>query len=152
MMKRISKFAAGAVLAVMLAGSSMTAWAAEWLQLDDGSWMYEVEGGYAYGWQQIDGYWYYLDTETGVWKPSPAITEESAVHLLANALKKAGLYQNERADLICRVDNSDENYVYISVGTQKTPNYFSILNTFTVNRRTGRAESGYSKDKFNLWQ
>lgn len=151
MKKRINKYTAGLVLAALLAGSSMTAWAGEWIQLDNGSWMYEEEDGYAYGWQQIDGYWYYLDVETGIWKPAPAITEESAVYLLGNALKKAGLYQDEGAELICRVDSSDNNYIYISVGTEKTPNYFSILNTFTVNRKTGRAESSYSKDKFDLW-
>lgn len=152
MKKLMSKRAAGAVLAVMLAGSSMTAWAGEWIQLDNGSWMYENEGGYACGWQQIGGYWYYLDDATGIWNPSPAITDEAAARLLGNALKKAGLYQDEGADVICRVDSSNENYVYLSVGTEKSPNYFSILNTFTVNRKTGRAESGYSKDKFNLWE
>lgn len=152
MNKSIRKYVSGVVLAVMLAGSSMTVWAGEWIQLDNGSWMYEEEDGYAYGWQQIDGYWYYLDTATGIWNPSPAITDEAASRLLWNALKKAGLYQNEGSDLICRVDSSDENYVYLSVGTETGPNGFSTLNTFKANRKTGRAESSYSKDKFNLWE
>ncbi|MGL5437358.1 MAG: hypothetical protein ACRDBO_18590 [Lachnospiraceae bacterium] len=152
MKKNIGKYAAGTLLAAMLAGSSMTVWAGEWIQLDNGSWMYEQEEGYAYGWQQIDGYWNYLDAGTGIWSAKPAITDDAASHLLWNALKKAGLYQNEGAELICKVVYSDKSKVTVSVGTETGPNGFAVLNNFDVNRKDGTAKSNYSKTTFNLWE
>lgn len=152
MKKYMKKYVAGLVFSIMLAGSSMTAWAGQWLQQDEGSWLYEDEGSYAYGWQQIDGYWYYLDAESGIWNARPAITDEAAEHLLWNALKKADLYQKEGAELICKVVYSEQNQATISVGTETGPNGFSIINNFKVDRRQGIAKSNYSKTTFDLWE
>ncbi len=151
MKRNIRNFAVGTMLAAMLTGSSMTAWAGDWTQLDNGSWMYAQEDGYAYGWQQIDGYWNYLDAETGIWSAKPAITDEAASKLLWNALKKADLYQREGAELVCKVVYSDKSKVTLSVGTESGPNGFSVLNNFDVNRKDGTAKSNYSKTIFNLW-
>lgn len=142
----------GIVLAMMVFGCSFSAWAGGWVQADNGDWRYEDEGSYATGWQNIDGIWYCLDTETGVWNPRPAMNGETASYLLSNKLKEANLYQDEKAEVICRVDYVMEGVIYISVGTQTSPNDFSVITNFEVKQRTGAAEAPSTKIKFNLWE
>lgn len=142
----------GVVLAVFVIGSTFPAWAGEWVQNASGDYLYEEDGIYATGWQKIDGTWYYLDTETGVWNPKPAMNGETASYLLSNKLKDAGLYQDEKAEVVCRVDYIMDGTIYLSVGTQTSPNDFSIITSFEVNQRRGTAESRDTKIKFNLWE
>lgn len=60
-MRKTKKQLATLGLAVMLASSmSMTAFADQWQQ-DTTGWWYEQDGGYAIGWQWIDGKCYYFD-------------------------------------------------------------------------------------------
>lgn len=60
-MRKTKKQLAALGLAVMLASSmSMTAFAGQWQQ-DTIGWWYEQDGGYAIGWQWIDGKCYYFD-------------------------------------------------------------------------------------------
>ena len=54
--------------------TEMKAYAAEWQQAENGDWTYaEDDGSLASGWQKIDGVWYYLDGETGVWNSHPSL-------------------------------------------------------------------------------
>lgn len=139
-----------AVLAVLTLGCPAAAWAG-WTQ-QDGNIRYEDESGHAVGWQEIDGFWYYFDTETGIYNSRPYMTGEAASHLLCNKLKEANLYQDEGAELICRVDYMTDSMIRLSAGIQTSPNDFSIINTFEVQRKYGTAESKVTKQKFNLWE
>ena len=140
------------MLAVLTFGSAFTAWAGEWTQAENGDWRYEEEGVYATGWQNIGGIWYYLDTETGIWNPRPAMTGEAASHLLSNKLKEAGLYQDEESEVICRVDYITDGVIYLSVGLQTSPNDFAVITSYEVNQRRGMAENRSTKINFNLWE
>lgn len=141
----------GILLAMMILGGSFSAWAGEWVQAEDQSWRYEEAGVYAAGWQKIDGTWYYLDTETGIWNAKPALSGEAASYLLSNKLKEAGLYQEEGAELVCRVDYISDGIVYLSVGIETSPNDFSIITSFEVNQKKGTAEARSTKIIFDLW-
>ena len=58
--------------------TEMKSYAAEWQQAENGDWTYaEDDGSLASGWQKIDGVWYYLDGETGVWNSHPSLDETS---------------------------------------------------------------------------
>lgn len=140
------------VLTVFAIGCTFPVWAGEWAVNDNGDYLYEEDGVYATGWQNIDGTWYYLDGETGVWNPRPTMNGEAASHLLSNKLKAAGLYQNEDSEVVCRVDYIMDGIIYLSVGTQTSPNDFSVITSFEVNQRRGTAESKNTKIKFNLWE
>ena len=60
--------------AAVLALSAQTAWAGSWIEEPMG-WFYEKDDGETVrGWNQINGIWYYMDTETGVWQKEPAIS------------------------------------------------------------------------------
>lgn len=147
---KINKF--GAVLAALIMGCTFPSWAGEWIQEDNGDWLYEEDGAYATGWQSIDGIWYYLDTESGVLNSRPTMTGEAASHLLSNKLKEAGLYQDEESELVCRVDYIMDGVIYISVGLQSSPNDFTVITSYEVNQRRGTAEDRSTKIKFNLWE
>lgn len=142
----------GVLLAALVIGSAFPAWAGQWVQDDNGDYRYEEDGLYAAGWQKIDGTWYYLDTETGVWNPRPTMNGETASYLLSNKLKDAGLYQDEEAEVVCRVDYIMDRTIYLSVGIWTSPNDFSTITSFEVNQRRGTAESKETKIKFNLWE
>lgn len=140
------------ILAVISVGCVFPAWAGEWVLEDNGAYRYEEEGSNLTGWQNIDGMWYCLDDETGVWNPRPTMNGETASYLLSNKLKEAGLYQDESSEAICRVDSIMDGIIYLSVGLQTSPNDFAIITSFEVNQRRGTAESRNTKIKFNLWE
>lgn len=151
--KKIFSMFTGLFTAVFLmVGCAFPAWAGEWTQAENGDWRYEEDGVYATGWQNIDGIWYYLDTETGIWNPRPAMTGEAASYLLSNKLKEAGLYQDESSEPICRVDYIVDGVIYLSVGLQTSPNDFSVITSYEVNQRRGTAENRSTKINFNLWE
>ena len=67
--------------------TELKAYAAEWQQAENGDWTYkEDDGSLASGWQKIDGVWYYLDAENGVWDSHPSLDETSVCYLVENAL------------------------------------------------------------------
>lgn len=71
------------------------------------------------GWNQIDGRWYCLDAQTGVWIPRPVLTAEAASYLLDNKLKDLGLYQDEEEELEFKVDYEDGSQLILSVGYEE---------------------------------
>ena len=69
---------AGVGLMVSILGCTFPAWAGEWIQGENGQWVYEENQELLKGWNRIDGIWYCLDTETGVWIEKPSMTSEKA--------------------------------------------------------------------------
>lgn len=152
---------------------AMPVYAGNWIQDEGSTWYYEEPEGYVTGWQEInenwyyfneDGSmltgwlndsdynkWYYLDTQTGVWNSKPAIDEVSACHLLENALKTAGLYQNEDAELLFRVTENTDSEIQVSVGVETGPDRFSPINAYTINKKSGIAKTTVG-DNLYLYQ
>ncbi len=135
-------FGAAAALALIL--PAVPAFGGQWEQDSGGAWYYEENGERAVGWTKIDGKWYALDEETGVWIERPALTEEAACYLLENYLADAGLYQNEDEEVYCRVDYVSREGYTISAGYEEKPGLFRTLNTYEVNvkNRTAKALVG----------
>lgn len=73
---------AGVAVMVSILGCTFPAWAGEWIQEESGQWVYEENQELLKGWNRIDGIWYCLDTETGVWIEKPSMTSEAACRLL----------------------------------------------------------------------
>ncbi len=137
----------------LAAGLAVTpAYAAGWSQEGE-SWYYYGEAGERKnGWVQADedGLWYYLDNETGRWVRRPVLDTEAAVHLMENAIKKSGYYQNEEQPVEVREDWRDEKTVYLSVRVITGPNSDTRLNNYEVNRRTGAVKAAVGEN-FNLY-
>lgn len=149
---------------------SFPAWAGQWIQDEIGDWYYEVEneetgdglareGGVQdtretvvlTGWNRIEGRWYYLDSQTGVWIPRPSLTSEAASHLLDNKLKDLGLYQDEEEELEFKVDYEDGSQLILSVGYEEKPGQFHRLNSYGIDRKKGTAEPVIGKEIISLW-
>lgn len=151
-------------LLVLFAGvMAMPVYAGTWVQSEDAAWYYDEAEGFVTGWQEIDEHWYYfnedgsmltgwmkdsdydkwyyLDTQTGVWNSQPAINEVSACYLLENAVKAAGLYQNEDAELVFRVLENNNNEIQVSVGKETAPDRYSQINAYTINKKSGIAKA-----------
>ena len=84
-MKMRYRLAAIAAMESIL-GLTFPAWAGEWIQGENGQWVYEENEEPLKGWNRINGTWYCLDTETGVWIEKPSMTAEAACRLLENKL------------------------------------------------------------------
>ncbi len=152
--KIVGKFAAALAAGVLFAaipGGGLTAWAGEWSQTEDGTWYYLEEGERVTGWQRIDGVWYCLDEESGAWIPKPSLTFENISYLLANYLTEQNMYQYEEYDVICRLEEEDENTITVSVGYEDRPGYFHTLNTYEISKKSGMADPVIGTD-FSLWQ
>ena len=63
---------------ISLTGPALPSWAGQWLQNQEEGWLYQEDGVSLTGWQNIDGWWYYLDPETGLWQENPSITAQGA--------------------------------------------------------------------------
>ena len=139
--------------AALAAGLAVTpAYAAGWSQ-EDGVWYYYGESGEKEnGWIQAeeDGLWYYLASDTGSWMQRPVLDTEAAVHLLENAIKKAGYYQNEKQPVEVREDWRDDRVICMSVRMITGPNSDAILNNYEVNRKTGAVKAAVG-GSFNLY-
>ncbi len=88
--------------------TEMKAYAAEWQQAENGDWTYaEDEGSHATGWQKIDGVWYYLEPETGVWNSHPALDQTSVCYLVENAVNRQdGLTGKFRRTSFCITEST----------------------------------------------
>jgi len=151
------------LLVLCVSVMAMPVYAGTWVQSEDAAWYYEEPEGFVTGWQEINEHWYYfnedgsmltgwlndldydrwyyLDPQTGVWNSKPAINKVSACHLLENAVKAAGLYQNEDAELLYRVLEDTGSEIQVSVGIETAPDRFSPINTYTINKKTGIAKT-----------
>ena len=149
---------------------SVPAQAGQWIQEDGGDWYYEMENegtgdvlvredsgqdtretAVLKGWNQIDGRWYCLDAQTGVWIPRPVLTAEAASYLLDNKLKDLGLYQDEEEELEFKVDYEDGSQLILSVGYEEKPGLFHRLNSYEIDRKKGTAEPVVGKESISLW-
>lgn len=149
---------------------SFPAQAGQWIQEDGGDWYYEMENegtgdvlvredsgqdtretAVLKGWNQIDGRWYCLDAQTGVWIPRPVLTAEAASYLLDNKLKDLGLYQDEEEELEFKVDYEDGSQLILSVGYEEKPGLFHRLNSYEIDRKKGTAEPVVGKESISLW-
>ena len=169
--KASGKFSVFLFTAILsLAFHSFPAQAGQWIQEEGGDWYYEVEHegtgdvlvredsgqdtretAVLKGWNQIDGRWYCLDAQTGVWIPRPVLTAEAASHLLDNKLKDLGLYQDEEEELLFKVDYVTAGEIKISVGYEEKPQVFHTLNIYEVNRKRGIASPTIGNDDISLW-
>lgn len=125
--------------------------AAGWNRVGD-LWYYgDGAGVLQTGWIQAeDGLWYYLDTETGSWVPRPLLDKTASVHLLENAIARLGYYDREEYPVeVCENWRSD-TMIHMSVRIITGPNSYSTLNTYQVDKRTGRVNPAVGED-FNLY-
>lgn len=140
------------LLALTLLGTS-TVWAGEWQQLEDGNWKYEENAEPVTGWIQDEGIWYYLEPDTGLWNPRPALTETSACRLLENAVNRAGWYSNEMTEKVYKVDGSTKNTITVSIMLETAPMVVTgTLNTFDIDLRSGTAKSQQTKLVLDLYE
>ena len=137
--------------ALSLVCSTQAAWAAGWVQEQDGQWYYEDGQERLTGWNMIDGTWYCLDSRTGAWEPKPQIDPQAACYLLENRLKELGLYQDEEEELLFKVDYFSAGEIKISVGYEEKPQVFHTLNIYEVNRKRGIASPTIGNDDISLW-
>lgn len=145
---------AGVLLALLLTllGTS-TAWAGEWKQLEDGDWKYEENGADVTGWIQVDGTWYYMEPDTGLWNPRPALTETAACKLLENAVNRAGWYRNEDTEKVYKVDSTSKNTITVSIMLETQPMVVTgTLNTFEIDLRNATAKSQQTKQVLDLYE
>ena len=137
--------------ALSLVCSTQAAWAAGWVQEQDGKWYYEDGQERLTGWNMIDGTWYCLDSRTGAWEPKPQIDPQAACYLLENRLKELGLYQDEEEELEFKVDYEDGIQLILSVGYEEKPGLFHRLNSYEIDRKKGSAEPAVGKETISLW-
>lgn len=141
------------MLLVMLVFGTSTAWAGQWEQTEDGAWRYEEDGTYAKGWQQIDGIWYYMNPENGLWDAKPALSETAACHLLENAVSRAGWYAKKDYPIHYNVTGTTKNTYTIALQMETAPMVWTeTLNIFEINRKTGQAKSISTKLVLDLYE
>ena len=145
--------------AVLAVGTEteMKAYAAEWQQADNGDWTYaEDDGSLAAGWQKINGVWYYLDPETGVWNEHPAPDETSVCYLVENAVNRAGWFNREISENVVlhyRVDSKNQYKYTVVVQEESRPDEVgTTLKTFEVDKKTGMAKDVSTKIVLNLYE
>ena len=163
--KKMKGILAGAFLlaagsaAVLAVGTEteMKAYAAEWQQAENGDWTYaEDDGSLAAGWQKINGVWYYLDPETGVWNEHPALNETSVCYLVENAVNRQGWYDRQITENVTLHYNlqSSNQYKYTVVLQEETQPYVmgTTWNTFEVDRKNGIAKVVSTDLSLNLYE
>ncbi len=125
--------------------------AAGWRQVENRWYYYDESGRMQTGWIQAeDGLWYALDTENGSWVQRPVLNTEAVIHLLENAIKRQGYYQDEQQPVVVREDWPNEKLIYMSFRIVTAPNDDQILNTYEVNRKSGRVKAAVGGN-FNLY-
>ena len=123
---------AGVALMVSILGCTFPAWAGEWIQEESGQWVYEENQELLKGWNRIDGIWYCLDTETGVWIEKPSMTSEAE-------------------PLQFKVDYENNQMVQVSVGYEDKPDVFHRINTYEIDKKKGTADPVVGDKEFSLW-
>lgn len=151
-------FAMGSVafLAVSV-GTGLKTYAAEWQQTENGDWTYvEDDGSLASGWKKINGVWYDLDTETGVWNAHPALDETAVCHLVENAVNRTGWFDREISEdavLHYRVDSSNSYKYTVVLQKESTPDEIgTTLKNFEVDKKTGKAKDLSTKIVLDLYE
>jgi hypothetical protein len=157
------------VTAMIISGLlSITVYAGEWVETASNSWQYVENSDLATGWKEMEGHWYYFNSDgimqtgwikdennnqwyylsknSGVWESKPVMDEITAVHLLENALIRVNLYQDEELSLIYKVNEVTMDKIKVSVGTEKLPEVFSTINTYEIDKKTGRAKAVVGDD------
>ena len=137
--------------------TELKAYAAEWQQAENGDWTYkEDDGSLASGWQKIDGVWYDMDAENGVWDSHPSLDETSVCYLVENAVNRAGWFNREISEDIVlhyRVDSKNQYKYTVVVQEESRPDEIgSTLKTFEVDRRTGTAKDVSTKIVLDLYE
>lgn len=147
---------------------SATSYAGEWVEAESNVWQYVEGTTLSTGWKEIEGQWYYfnsegimhtgwikdselnqwyfLDTGSGAWESRPVMNETTAVHLLENALIRSNLYQNEEFPLLFKVDEVTKSKIKVSVGVEKMPEVFSSINIYEIDKKTGLAAAVVGDD------
>lgn len=142
----------GALLALTLLGT-IPAFAGQWQQEEDGGWKYEENGEAVTGWIQSEGIWYYLDPDTGLWDPRPALNETSACRLLENAVNRAGWYSADEKMLVYKMDSKTKSTITVSILEQISPSDVGgTVNTFDINIKDGTAKSKTTKLVLDLYE
>lgn len=118
---------------------------------ENGQWVYEENQELLKGWNRIDGIWYCLDTETGVWIEKPSMTSEAACRLLENKLLEMGMYRDEEEPLQFKVDYENTQMVQVSVGYEDKPDVFHRINTYEIDKKKGTADPVVGDKEFSLW-
>ena len=137
--------------AAVLALSAQTAWAGSWIEEPMG-WFYEKDDGETVrGWNQINGIWYYMDTETGVWQKEPAINRSNAPYLMENMMAEAGLHQDEEKEMEYRVQYETKDTIEVLAGWEEKPGVFHSVNTFEINKKTKTAISSVTKEEYGVY-
>lgn len=150
--RRTAKRFTGVLLALTLLGAS-AAWAGEWVPLEDGNWRYEEDGQAVTGWAKVDGTWYYMDPDTGLWDTRPALNEDSACKLLENAVNRAGWYRNEDTEKVYKVDGKTKYNITVSILLETHPTIVTgTLDTFDINLREGTAKSQSTRLVLDLYE
>lgn len=149
--------AGGALVFAAYAGTGIRAYAAEWQQAENGDWTYlEDDGSLAAGWQKINGTWYDLDEENGVWNTHPSLDEVSVCHLVENAVNRAGWFDRDIAEdavLHYRVDSSTSYKYTVVLQKESTPDEIgTTLKTFEVDKKTGKAKDLSTKIVLDLYE
>ena len=126
---------AGVGLMVSILGCTFPAWAGEWIQGENGQWVYEEN----------------QELLTGVWIEKPSMTSEAACRLLENKLLEMGMYRDEEEPLQFKVDYENTQMVQVSVGYEDKPDVFHRINTYEIDKRKGTADPVVGDKEFSLW-
>ena len=148
-MKMRYRLAAITAMASIL-GLTFPAWAGEWIQEENGQWVCEENEEPLKGWNRINGTWYCLDTETGVWIEKPSMTAEAACRLLENKLVEMEMYQDEEDPLQFKVDYENSKMIQVSVGYEEKPDVFHRINTYEIDKKKGTADPVVGEKEFSL--
>ncbi len=137
---------------VLALAGAQTAFAGQWEAQENGGYKYQEDGAYLTEWHQIDGIWYYFDSETGQWMERPELTQTAACHLLENAVNKAGWYRNENFPILYRVDSATARKMTVSVLLETAPDEITgTLGEFEIDRKSGTAKELSTKIVLDLY-
>ena len=152
-MRRIGRrLAAAACAAVLTAAWAVPAWAGTWQQDEDGGWRYEEDGVWQTGWVQVDGIWYDLDAETGVWIQRPPVNRDTVCYLVENAVTRAGWYEHEDREMVYQVESVEKNRITVALKMETAPFEFTeTAQVFEVSLRDKTAKAVTTKLVLDLY-
>ncbi len=141
------------LIALLAALWCFPVYAGGWQEQGDVWYYFDDAGEMQTGWVQAsdDQLWYYLDSETGAWVRRPTLDDTAVVKLLENEIRKMGYYQYEDGEVFVQVDWRDETKIYASARKQTGPNDVATLNTYEINKRSGKVTAAMGGN-FSLYQ